>query len=342
MKGVYKMKKLFALVLTFALVLAVAAPAAAAGWGSTNPSATFPFDTAVTLLQSNTDATGRTYYTAYSGTGVVAGSPVYFQVDFRVPTPAELSNYYGSSVPSVQATVALKNLTYVQEASDPDNIASASGSTITINLGGKTGGTTYSAIFSAVVASTGAATVTSTYGGVASTWSGSISKTVNNVTYTITANGISATPYGSLTLTLNSSSVVTGMTMTVPSYGNYTVNAGPSFQYISGGSILTLASTDPAYSTVLTAYNALTGVLGFGAGASGIYFTPANILANYGYATVDTAVGTYNAYSTTPTIPNSDNTTVPNTGDETSTVGFVMIGLAILATAAVIVKKVRT
>lgn len=341
MKGVYKMKKLFALVLTLALVLAVAAPAAAAGWGSTNPSATFPFDTAVTLLQSNTDATGRTYYTAYSGTGVVAGSPVYFQVDFRVPTPAELTNYYGSSVPSAQATIALKNLTYVQEASDTDNIASVGGSTITINLSGKTGGTTYSAIFSAVVASTGAATVTSSYGGVAATWGGSISKTVNNVTYTITASDISAAPYGTLKLTLNSSSIVTGMTLTVPSYGAFTVNAGPSFQYISGGNILTLASTDPAYSTVLTAYNAFTGVLGFGAGASGIYFTPANILANYGYATVDTAVGTYNAYSTTPTIPNSDNTSVPNTGDEASTVGFVMISLAILATAAVIVKKVR-
>ena len=337
------MKKLFALVLTFALVLAVAAPAAAAGWGSTNPSATFPFDTAVTLLQSNTDATGRTYYTAYSGTGVVAGSPVYFQVDFRVPTPAELSNYYGSSVPSVQATVALKNLTYVQEASDPDNIASASGSTITINLGGKTGGTTYSAIFSAVVASTGAATVTSTYGGVASTSlpSGGISKTVNGVNYTITNSGITSASGSSLTLTLGTNSVVTGMTLTVPSYGDYTVTAGPMFLYVSGGIAVGLQATDPAYSTVLNAYNALTGVLGFGAGASGIYYTTANILANYGYATVDTAVGTYNAYSTTPTIPNSDNTTVPNTGDETSTVGFVMIGLAILATAAVIVKKVR-
>ena len=135
MKGVYKMKKLFALVLTLALVFAVAAPAAAAGWGSTNPNATFPFDTSVTLLQANTDATGRTYYTAYTGTGVVAGSPVYFQVDFRVPTSAELTAYYGSSVPASQATVTLKNLTYVQVASTtPSSFASASGSSITVSL----------------------------------------------------------------------------------------------------------------------------------------------------------------------------------------------------------------
>ena len=340
------MKKLFALVLTFALVLAVAAPAAAAGWGSTNPSATFPFDTAVTLLQSNTDATGRTYYTAYSGTGVVAGSPVYFQVDFRVPTSAELTAYYGSSVPAAQATVTLKNLTYVQEASDPNNIASASGSTINISLpGSSSSAQTYSAIFSAVVASTGAATVTSTYGGVASTSlpSGGISKTVNGVTYTITESGISATPYGTLNLVLGTNKLVTGMKLTLTGDSTiYTVNAasGISFQYASGSDVLTVSDATKL-NALVTAYNAFTGVLGFGAGASGIYYTPANILANYGYATVDTAVGTYNAYSTTPTIPNSDNTTVPNTGDETSTVGFMMIGLAILATAAVIVKKVR-
>ena len=37
----------------------------------------------------------------------------------------------------------------------------------------------------------------------------------------------------------------------------------------------------------------------------------------------------------------TDGSNVPNTGDSVSVIGFVMVGLALLATAAVVVKKVR-
>ena len=47
----------------------------------------------------------------------------------------------------------------------------------------------------------------------------------------------------------------------------------------------------------------------------------------------------YKPYTTSLTV--SDTAAVPNTGDSVSVIGFVMVGLALLATAAVVVKKVR-
>ncbi|HMM32716.1 MAG TPA: LPXTG cell wall anchor domain-containing protein, partial [Clostridia bacterium] len=71
----------------------------------------------------------------------------------------------------------------------------------------------------------------------------------------------------------------------------------------------------------------------------GIYYTDANIVANYGITNAATATGTYKPYTSSLTV--SDSTSVPNTGDAVSVLGFVMVGLALLATAAVVVKKVR-
>ena len=111
------MKKLFALVLTLALVFAIAAPAMAATWGAPAANAGTPYATSVTLLQPATSATGATYYTAYpANLGVVAGTTVYFQVSFTVPSAADEAAYYGTIDPSagsLKSTITLKNLSSV-------------------------------------------------------------------------------------------------------------------------------------------------------------------------------------------------------------------------------------
>ena len=338
------MKKLFALVLTLALVFAIAAPAMAATWGAPEATTGVPYATSVTLLQPATSATGATYFTAYpANLGVVAGTTVYFQVSFTIPSDDEVAAYYGSVSNSeglVKATVTLKNLNTVAEVPDTDksSISTVASDKIAIDLTAAAAEKTHSVIYSAVVTKTAEASITSTYGyGAASTVASftSMTKKVNNVTYTIDLTGISSTA-GELELALDNG-LVKGMMLTVGSE-DYTVLAGPVFVY-ADGTAKVLATDDPAYAAVLAAYNALTGVLGFKAGDAGVYYTPANILANFAVKNAATDTKAYKPYTSSLTV--SDSTTVPNTGDAVSVLGFVMVGLALLATAAVVVKKVR-
>lgn len=338
------MKKLFALVLTLALVFAIAAPAMAASWGAPTAPTGTPYATSVTLLQKGTDASGATYYTAYpANLGVVAGTTVFFQVTFTVPSAADVAAYYGTvdgTAGVVKSTVTLKNLKSVTELSDVSSISAVASDKITINLAGAAEEETHSVIYSAVVDKTAEASVTSLYGYGVGTTVASFTNIVKG-DYTITANTITDGT-NTLTLGLTSAKLVNGMTLKMGTASDapvYTVAAGPVFQYIDGTAIKTLATTDAKYAAVLAAYNDFTGVLGFKAGDAGIYFTAANILANFGYNNAATATGTYKPYTSSLTV--SDSTSVPNTGDAVSVLGFVMVGLALLATAAVVVKKVR-
>ena len=338
------MKKLFALVLTLALVFAIAAPAMAASWGAPTAPTGTPYATSVTLLQKGTDASGATYYTAYpANLGVVAGTTVFFQISFVVPTAAAEAAYYGTpdGNSDLAAYATLKNLKDVDEVGTNDiATVAADDSEITFDADNFAKGTTVSAIFSGVVVKTAEASITSVYGYGVTTSVASFTN-ITKGDYTITANTITDGT-NTLTLGLTSAKLVNGMTLKMGTASDapvYTVAAGPVFQYIDGTAIKTLATTDAKYAAVLAAYNDFTGVLGFKAGDAGIYFTAANILANFGYNNAATATGTYKPYTSSLTV--SDSTTVPNTGDAVSVLGFVMVGLALLATAAVVVKKVR-
>lgn len=336
------MKKLFALVLTLALVFAIAAPAMAATWGAPTAPTGTPYATSVTLLQKSTDASGATYYTAYpANLGVVAGTTVFFQVTFTIPSAADVAAYYGTvdgTAGVVKSTVTLKNLKNVEEVlgSDASSISTVASNKIAIDLSAAAEEETHSVIYTAVVDKTAEASITSLYGYGVGTTVASFTNIVKG-DYTINATGITKGS-STLTLGLTSAKLVNGMTLTTGGV-TYTVSAGPVFQYIDNSTIKTLATTDANYAAVLAVYNDLTGVLGFKAGDAGIYFTAANILANFGYNNAATATGTYKPYTSSLTV--SDSTTVPNTGDAVSVLGFVMVGLALLATAAVVVKKVR-
>lgn len=334
------MKKLFALVLTLALVFAIAAPAMAATWGAPTAPTGTPFGTSVTLLQQATDASGTPYYTAYpANLGVVAGTTVLFQVSFTVPTKAQHDAYYAVEANSaLSAYATVKNLKDVKEVGT-SGIAAIDEDEITFTLPAPgAAAVTKSAIFTAVVTKTAEASITSNYGYDVATTVASFTN-IKSGDYTITSSTITDGD-NTLTLLLNETNgLVKGMKLSIKGDSKvYTVGNGPVFQYTSGEDVVTVTDATTV-AALLAAYNELTDVLGFKVGATGIYFTVANILANFGYKNAATDTKAYKPYTSSLTV--SDGTTVPNTGDAVSVLGFVMVGLALLATAAVVVKKVR-
>ncbi|HWS30535.1 MAG TPA: LPXTG cell wall anchor domain-containing protein [Clostridia bacterium] len=365
-RSFFRMKKLFALVLTLALVFAIAAPAMAATWGAGTANPGSPYVVNVTRLQKSTDNLGNTYYTAYpANLGVIANTPVYFQVDFSIPDDTELAAFYPNPTTAgkLGGSIKLTNISTPDvEAYFIDGVKQADATPtapfVADNLTGfdatkfpanATGDAiVYSIIVSGVVTKTADASVTATLGYSASA-SLPITKTIGGVTYELSdpTNATTATITDKddttnptvMTLTLSGSSVVTGMELSVDGV-DYTVQPGPVFQYVDGTTNKITTLTDPTIlAGVVAKYNALTGLLGFKAGDTGIYYTAGNILANFGYTNKATDTETYKAYNSSLTV--TDGTSVPNTGDNMSVIGFVMVGLALLATAAVVVKKVR-
>jgi LPXTG-motif cell wall-anchored protein len=162
--------------------------------------------------------------------------------------------------------------------------------------------------------------------------------------YSFTSNTVTK---GANTLTLTKTGdVVTGwsvkagtVTATIVSPTMFVVTADTAVAPatpIPAGTVLT---TGAAFEAVNTVYKAFAALLGFNVTTTGINFTDENIIANYAAGGKTAAVGTYLPYTSSLTV--TDGTAVPNTGDNMSVIGFVMVGLALLATAAVIVKKVR-
>ncbi|HWS30540.1 MAG TPA: LPXTG cell wall anchor domain-containing protein [Clostridia bacterium] len=358
------MKKLFALVLTLAMVFAIASPAMAATWGAGTTPTGSPYAVKVTRLQANTDTAGSTYYTAYpANLGVVANTPIVFQIDFSIPTADDLAAFYPNPTTAgvLGGSIKLTNIksadivAYLidgvkQADATPatpfvdDDLTDFDAADIPANATDDT--IVYSIIATGIVTATKDSAITATLGYSANT-ALPITKTVAGVTYTIgdpeatTPNPTVGDGTNTLKLQLNSASVVTGMTLTNATR-TYTIQAGPVFQYVDGTEIKVLANTGTdiaEYAAVIAAYNAMTSLLGFKAGDANIYYTKANILANFGYTNRATDTATYKGYSSSLTV--TDGTSVPNTGDSMSVIGFVMVGLALLATVAVVVKKVR-
>ncbi|HWR19709.1 MAG TPA: LPXTG cell wall anchor domain-containing protein [Clostridia bacterium] len=339
------MKKLFALVLTLALVFAIAAPAMAATWGPGTPSVGSPFTVTVTTYKVTYDALGNPVYTALGNAAVVQGTPVAFKVTFKVPSYSSISTYYHDMTTlTFDSGIDLTNLSNVKSIGTPPTTVSINaGLTAITDLGITAPATSdaakeYSYSFTATVASTSKALVEGYVGYKSGT--SLVGFTYDG--YSFTSNTVSK---GSnvLTLTKNSSNVVTGWQIADGTY-TATVLAGPIFVLTVGdatypaGTIV--ANTHPLFATLNTVYTAFTSLLGFDVTSTGIYFTEANILANFAKGGYAKATGTFLPYSSEIIVPPS-NPTVPNTGDNMSVIGFVMVGLALLATAAVIVKKVR-
>ncbi len=344
------MKKLFALLLTLALVFAVASPAMAASWGSDGsvPATATPYAVSVTLLQAigTTAPSGEVYYNEYpSNLGVVAGTPVRFVVTFTVPHEVELKAYYGvSTLPAgdQKATVVVSNINLDYTAAvDKSGIVAGidtADDTITLNQAKLVYGATYSATFTGTVKTTATAKVTASIGYIGKMVESGIVKTYGSVAYTITTNGISAgnagtSSYRALRFT---GTPVSGWKLIVGTDA-YIIASGPVFVRESDNYIVDYTNTN--YTALLAAYNELTGVLGFKYGDR-VYYTETNILAFFGFSNSVSATKEYKPYNTS-LIVTDPVANVPNTGDSASFAGFALTGLALLAAAAVVVKKVR-
>jgi hypothetical protein len=206
------MKKLFALVLTLALVFAIAAPAMAASWGPSTPSAGSPFTVTVTTYKVTYDALGNPVYSALGNAAVVQGTPVAFKVVFKVPSYANISTYYHDiTTLTFDSGIDLTNLSNVKSIGTPPTAASINAEMTDITGLGIPAPATgdaakeYSYSFTATVASTSKALVEGYMGYKSGT---SLEGFIYNG-YSFTSNTVLK---GSnvLTLTKNSSNVVTG------------------------------------------------------------------------------------------------------------------------------------
>ncbi len=340
------MKKLFALTLVCAMAFSLAAPAAAASWGSGGSTSTVtgaPYSVTVTQLPPE-GGTGT-----YNASSVTAGSPVRFKVVFTIPSNEALAAYYGlTSLPAgvQQASVTVENITNLNEAEDRDNISGfVSSNAVRINEMPANG--TYSVTYTGTVAGTGNASVKAalSYAQVMPHYSeGGLVRKINNTTYTIYEIGIAAgTPntmdFRRLIFPVAGNGLVDKSTWSFTlGFDTYSVISNGR-AYLSSSSQVLDDASDAGYTQLVNAYNELTGVLGFRQGDTA-YYTAANILASFGFSAGVSDAKTYAAYGSSLTV--TDNTSVPNTGGELSLFGFALTGLALLAAAAVTVKRVRS
>lgn len=343
------MKKLFALVLTLALVFAIAAPAMAATWGATPADTGSPFTVKVTQYIVKTSATGATYDDLYpANQGVVGGTSVKFNAVITIPSQAKLDTYYNdpADVGTLGAYVDLTNIT-LTGATGTSKVGTADATTLAnmaaildadnaflaaLITPNATSTTVLNVTFIGTVDKTAnaKADVVIGYDALTAVPAGGLTRTVNGVAYTINTTGVTWGTSSALTFEANANGTVGDWYIT-DGTTDYTVIPGPLF-YAAGVKV-----TAPA--TLVADYNNLVALLGFKVGDTGIYFTPANILANYSPTLAVKGTAAYTAYTANLTV--TDGTSVPNTGDNMSVIGFVMVGLALLATAAVVVKKVR-
>ena len=334
------MKKLFALVLTLALVFAIAAPAMAATWGAAPAVTGSPFTVTVDTYKVTYDALGQPIYSALGNAAVVAATPIAFKITIKVPTEAAAQAYYYDITNlDPYGTVKLTNLTSVAAIGTPTGLT-LSGDDITVSPITLTTSTqTITGTYTAKVATTAKALVEVAAGFKLT--SGDVTDiSYNGYTFTNSATSATVTKGTNvLTLSKNANEVVTGWSLKVNS-DEYTVVSPTMFVQTVGTNPGDVITSGAEFDTVNTVYKAFASLLGFNVTTAGVYFTNANILANYAAGGKTTATGTFLPYTSEIIVPPS-NPTVPNTGDNMSVIGFVMVGLALLATAAVVVKKVR-
>ncbi|MEN6471349.1 MAG: LPXTG cell wall anchor domain-containing protein [Clostridiaceae bacterium] len=346
------MKKLFTLVLALAMVFAIAAPAMAA-WNAPDATVGSPFAVKTTAVQANTDAYGNTYYTAFPANGaVVAGTPVLVMIEITLPSEAKMIAQYGAAYDNglfdayidltnlKDATVKAASKTVGGDAVTGFTTALVKGSFSDIKVEAKTA--VYTIIVGATVKETKAAKFEAFVGYSAEEYA-TDSDYKLDANFTLTLAGSTASiEYA------KSGASPTDLALTLDPAKNNLVGAWKltykSVVYKVLGSKLfadssnVLVTDETLIAELTAALKVFTDKLGFVYGDV-VYFTAANLSANFGLTAEVSDFVEFKPYTSSLTV--SDTAAVPNTGDSISVIGFVMVGLALLATAAVVVKKVR-
>ena len=371
------MKKLFALVLSIAMVLAIAAPAMAAGWEAFPENSAGLKDITVDVIAletaANTTLLGKIWSPLTTSIPVVQGYPVHQVVVVTVPAAKYLTGLTQGLIKNLNLDLAVDftNIALTDFDVYIDDGTGLVNQNVTVSAGDLAGftkngfepsfgdaayGKTYYFEFWGNVAASGKdAKVDATLGfynefdadGLFQfDWVYSKAYGFYNnydVTHTVSTNGdLFAIDNGDgvVTFTVNpkTEKVNAKYPMTIAMEDavyeitkNY-VNA-LAFRTVDG----TILSSGNTYNDLKDIYDDIFGVLGFGYEDAN-YMSEAHFEKYFG--TVSEIEDGYN-YSTGTVVVVTPDVEPPQTGDNASVIGFVMVAVALVAAAAVTLKKVR-
>lgn len=341
------MKKLFALVLSLALVVAFAVPAMATGWVSLETAPVYKDITiSVTGLETtpNTVGVGSLYepLSANANYPVVKGTTLHFLVELNIPAYSKLTPATKNLIDNVGLDLAIEttNMTIAAASRgtvDDDNCC------ITETFGQAECGQTYSYEVWANANSPEEAKVVAT-AGFYNEWDGNTMKIYNakgNLAYTVTNNGdsflVEDTDENSILFPVDETSgKITNKGIMVNE--EWVITKGSQNNAIdfyngtvwASGSATTFAALNAVYEDIF-------GFLGFKYDTR--EFMTAEHYELY-FGTIGEISASY-SWNAGKVVVNPVTPDLPQTGDNASIVGFAMIVVAMVAAAVVTVKKVR-
>jgi len=368
MKGVSKMKKLFSLVLALALAFALAVPALASGWDAlpTTPPTFKDITIQITALETeeNTSVLGRLYESLDVMYPIVKGTLVHFFVEITIPAEANLTA-------AVKALIANKNLVYRLKISNLKFTDAAA----YLNGGGKQAFTptgedydvkqlnaygskaVYGYEYWAKGIEAGKDGVAVATIGFYNVWDDGVFAWDNDadgedefIVYHDEINGrfviekqnddldyvlfpvVEAT--GKIDVAREILFGYAGVDYAV----NRSVTSGLTFRNTYTNAV-TSASTN-GYAALKSAFDSYFTALGFGY-SEAKYMSEAHFTKYFGTIMETSVKIVYPSGAVVPSVVAPPAVKPPQTGDATTVVGFVMIALALVAAAAVTVRKVR-
>ena len=358
------MKKLFALVLVLAMALAIAVPAMASGWDDITPAPAPTSNIKIELIplktEQNTSVLGSLYEQLTLAYPVVEGTPVHFMVKLTIPANLDVNEAALLAKTPLVYTLGLKNLD-IDHSKDSVVIGKAvnytTGVTIndtapylkqpaTLNFGASDVNTVFTLEYWAKGKAKAEAKATATIG-FYNEWNAATpnvftyldktGKTVMTVIHNGNQFGINVgTNY--LLYTVTAAGKVDDTVPVKFGYGGdeyYIVRPTTNTIGFRLGDVNTVSGTE--YEKMKKAFDGILAALGFGYDEAK-YITEDHFTKYFG--TIMEGSSSYvwpqGAVITDPNAPKP-----PQTGDATTVVGFVMIALALVAAAAVTVKKVR-
>ncbi|HWQ58671.1 MAG TPA: hypothetical protein VN540_06590 [Clostridia bacterium] len=364
------MKKLFALVMVLAMALAIAVPAMAAGWDQipVDPPTTNEITLSLTPLkvEANTSVLGSLYEELSVMYPVVKGTLVHFYAEINIPADAKLSQANKDLLQNKNLVYALEtsNLVlksvqrYLNGAKDgavvtfPADTDSYSEAFDETDKGTKIG---FEYLAEGVAAGKDGVAVATI--GYYNTWDGTTfgwDNDADGINEYMVAVDVYAAP---TSFTIYKGAAAPGpdsimfpvkngqidvakeieLTVGGTAYAvTRAVNGDITFRNKTTSAVITPADTTN-YPTLKAAFDAYFTALGFGY-ADAKYMTPAHFDKYFGTIAEVSKTITYPSGAVVVAPPTVE---PPQTGDATTVVGFVMIALALVAAAAVTVKKVR-
>lgn len=375
------MKKLFALVLTLAMVLAIAAPAMASGWDILDSQVPTLKDikVAVTALAiaPNTTKLGSIYEPLTTMYPIVAGIPVHFVVEVEIPKAENLSaankNLIAKKALKLEVDTANIDIDTTKGGNSAEVLSTGATAVVTGRAAVNTtydyftdsyGTSELDRLFTydvwGTVKKDGKDASVTAYMGFYNTWRTSATGTeifdwctdgdgdneyyvLHNYGYYFISDN-AATPSEGLLFPVNDAKDPSPVDYNKPVQLYYnggwyniskTINNVVTFTPVANPG--TIVTEGTAYKAMMAIYDEYFGLLGFPY-EDAKYMTEKHFSTYFGTIVEVTATVTYPTGAVVVVTPDVE---PPQTGDNASIVGFVMVAIALVAAAAVTVKKVR-